>query len=85
MLVVLDPEGSKRWSKFRCKDPRNSTEPLDLFYAHVSGMDAFARALITADNVLQKSSYKKFREERYASFDNGRGKSSNKAGCRCQT
>jgi len=37
-------------------------------------MDTFARALITADNILQKSDYRKFREERYASFNNGKGK-----------
>ena len=37
-------------------------------------MDAFARALITADNILQKSDYKKLRTERYASFDSGKGK-----------
>jgi xylose isomerase len=37
-------------------------------------MDAFARALIVADNILQNSEYKKFRKERYASFDSGKGK-----------
>jgi xylose isomerase len=37
-------------------------------------MDTFARALITADNILQKSDYKKIRTERYASFDSGKGK-----------
>jgi xylose isomerase len=37
-------------------------------------MDTFARALIIADNILQKSDYKQFREQRYASFDSGKGK-----------
>ena len=37
-------------------------------------MDAFARALTTADNVLNKSDYKKLRKERYASYDSGKGK-----------
>ena len=37
-------------------------------------MDAFARALTVADNNLQQSDYKKIRTERYASFDNGKGK-----------
>jgi xylose isomerase len=37
-------------------------------------MDIFARALIVADNVLQKSEYKKIRKERYASYDSGKGK-----------
>ncbi len=47
---------------------------VDLFYAHIGGMDMFARALITADNILNNSDYKKFRQERYASFDGGKGK-----------
>jgi xylose isomerase len=37
-------------------------------------MDTFARALITADNILNKSDYKKTRSERYASYDSGKGK-----------
>ncbi len=37
-------------------------------------MDAFARALIIADNILQRSDYKKIREDRYASFDTEKGK-----------
>jgi xylose isomerase len=37
-------------------------------------MDTFARALVTADAVLQKSDYKKVRADRYASFDSGKGK-----------
>ena len=45
-----------------------------LFYAHIGGMDIFARALIIADNILQKSDYKKIRKDRYASFDSGKGK-----------
>lgn len=36
-------------------------------------MDAFARALIVAVDVLQKSDYIKIRNERYASFDSGKG------------
>jgi xylose isomerase len=37
-------------------------------------MDTFARALITAEAILQKSDYTKIRKERYASFDSGKGK-----------
>jgi xylose isomerase len=36
-------------------------------------MDTFARALIVADNILNKSDYKKIRSNRYASFDTGKG------------
>lgn len=44
-----------------------------LFYAHIGGMDNFARALIIADNILQQSDYQKIRTERYSSFDSGVG------------
>lgn len=75
MLVILDAGGFKGGGiNFDAKIRRNSTDPGDLFYAHIGGMDTFARALILADNILNKSDYKKLRKERYASFDNGKGK-----------
>jgi xylose isomerase len=37
-------------------------------------MDTFARALLTAAEVLEKSDYRKMRAARYASFDSGDGK-----------
>lgn len=75
MLVVLEAGGlSGGGINFDAKRRRNSTDMEDLFHAHIGGMDCFARALIVADNILQKSDYKKFRSERYASFDSGKGK-----------
>jgi xylose isomerase len=75
MLIILEAGGFKSGGiNFDAKIRRNSTDPADLFYAHIGGMDAFARALIIADNILNKSGYKKLREERYASFDGGKGK-----------
>ena len=75
MLIILEAGGVKGGGiNFDAKIRRNSTDPEDLFYAHVGGMDAFARALIIADNILQRSDYKKIREDRYASFDTGKGK-----------
>lgn len=75
MLVILEAGGFKGGGiNFDAKIRRNSTDPEDLFYAHIGGMDAFARALITADKLLQQSDYKKIRAERYASFDSGKGK-----------
>jgi xylose isomerase len=75
MLVFLEAGGLQGGGiNFDAKIRRNSTDPADLFYAHIGGMDAFARALIIADNILQKSDYKKFRKERYSSFDAGKGK-----------
>ncbi len=75
MLIFLEAGGMQGGGvNFDAKIRRNSTDQADLFYAHIGGMDTFARALITADAVLQKSEYKKFRQERYASFDAGKGK-----------
>lgn len=75
MLIVLESGGLKGGGiNFDAKIRRNSTDTADLFYAHIGGMDTFARALIVADKILQSSDYKKIREERYASFDTGKGK-----------
>lgn len=75
MLIILEAGGFQSGGiNFDAKIRRNSTDPADLFYAHIGGMDAFARALVIADNILKKSDYKKLREDRYASFDKGKGK-----------
>lgn len=74
MLIILEAGGFKSGGiNFDAKIRRNSTDAEDLFHAHIGGMDAFARALIIADNILQKSDYKKIRADRYASFDRGAG------------
>ncbi|MCP2043346.1 xylose isomerase [Pontibacter sp. HSC-36F09] len=75
MLVFLEAGGVQGGGiNFDAKIRRNSSDPADLFYAHIGGADTFARALITADNILQNSDYRKIRKERYASFDSGKGK-----------
>ena len=75
MLIILEAGGFKGGGiNFDAKIRRNSTDAEDLFHAHIGGMDTFARALITADTILQKSDYKKIRTERYASYDTGKGK-----------
>jgi xylose isomerase len=75
MLIFLEAGGLNGGGiNFDAKIRRNSTDKEDLFYAHIGGMDVFARALITADNILQKSDYKKLRSNRYTSFDKGKGK-----------
>lgn len=74
MLVLLKHGGFDTGGvNFDAKLRRNSTDLEDLFYAHIGGMDTFARALITADEILSKSDYLKFIDERYASFDTGKG------------
>ena len=75
MLIIQEADGLKGGGiNFDAKIRRNSTDHADLFYAHIGGMDLFARAFITADKILNKSEYKKIRAERYASFDGGKGK-----------
>ncbi|WP_442588723.1 xylose isomerase [Pedobacter sp. AW31-3R] len=75
MLVVLEANGLQGGGiNFDAKIRRNSTDVADIFYAHIGGMDTFARALVTADQILQHSDYKKIRSNRYASFDTGAGK-----------
>jgi xylose isomerase len=75
MLVILEAGGFAGGGvNFDAKTRRNSTDLEDIFHAHIGGMDTFARAAIIADRVLRESPYKKFRADRYASFDNGQGK-----------
>jgi xylose isomerase len=74
-LIILEAGGFGGGGvNFDAKTRRNSTDLEDIFLAHIGGMDAFARAFIIAENILQKSPYKKFRQQRYASFDSGKGK-----------
>ena len=61
-------------SNFDAKLRRNSTDPEDIFIAHISGMDDMARALENAAEILENSELPKMLKERYASFDSGKGK-----------
>src|SRR5574344_1144784 len=75
MLVLLQGGGLQGGgTNFDAKIRRNSTDLDDLFIAHISGMDAMARALIVAADILENSPYKKMLTDRYASYDAGKGK-----------
>ena len=75
MLVIIQNGGlGTGGTNFDAKTRRNSTDLEDIFIAHISGMDAFARALVTAADILENSPYKKMRTQRYASFDAGKGR-----------
>ena len=75
LLIIIEAGGITAGGvNFDAKTRRNSTDLEDIFYAHIGGMDAFARALLIANDVLEKSPYRQFRSERYASFDSGSGK-----------
>ena len=74
MLVFLEAGGLQGGGiNFDAKIRRNSTDMEDIFLAHIGGADTFARALITADKIINSSPYKKLRQQRYASFDSGDG------------
>ncbi len=74
MLVILQSGGIQGGGiNFDAKTRRNSTDLMDLFHAHIGGMDVFARSLMAADAILTKSSYQSLRKERYSSFDSGKG------------
>ena len=74
MLIILEAGGFQGGGiNFDAKRRRNSTDPGDLFHAHIGGIDTFARALVVADTILSKSEYKKLRADRYASYDSGEG------------
>lgn len=61
-------------SNFDAKLRRNSTDPEDIFIAHISGMDAMARALLNAAAILEESELPHMLKDRYASFNSGIGK-----------
>ena len=75
LLVILEAGGFKTGGiNFDAKTRRNSTDLADIFHAHIGGMDTFARALLIAQAVLEKSDYKELRKQRYSSFDSGKGR-----------
>ncbi|MCC8534609.1 xylose isomerase [Xanthomonas phaseoli] len=74
MLVVLRQGGlAPGGLNFDAKVRRESSDPQDLFLAHIGGMDAFARGLEVANALLTSSPLERWRAERYASFDSGAG------------
>ena len=74
MLIILKQNGLGRGGlNFDAKVRRSSTDPSDLFYAHIGGMDAFARGLLIAHEIIEEKVFSKFIAERYKSFDSGMG------------
>jgi len=75
MLSVLKYGGLTTGGvNFDAKVRRESFEPLDLFYAHIGGMDAFARGLKIAAAIRKDGRLAEFVKARYASWDTGIGK-----------
>ncbi|MFT4857276.1 MAG: xylose isomerase [Algoriphagus sp.] len=75
MLTILTSTGIQGGGvNFDAKIRRNSTDMDDLFLAHIGSMDAFARGMLIAQDILDKSDYLERRKNRYSSFDSGKGK-----------
>ncbi|MGY8768374.1 MAG: xylose isomerase [Pirellulales bacterium] len=74
MLSVLKYGGlSIGGVNFDAKVRRESFEPMDLFYAHIGGMDAFAKGLKIAAAIRAEGEFDQFVKERYSSWDRGVG------------
>jgi len=74
MLTVLNSGGFTTGGlNFDAKVRRESFEPLDLFYAHIGGMDAFARGLKAAAAIRADGRLSEIVRNRYASWDSGLG------------
>ena len=75
MIVIVRGGGLQGGgTNFDAKVRRNSTDPEDLFIAHIAGMDVMARALLIAAEILEQSPYTEMVAKRYASYDEGMGK-----------
>ena len=74
MLSILKMGGlSTGGVNFDAKVRRESFEPIDLFYAHIGGMDAFARGLKIAAAIRKDGRLADFVKQRYSSWDSGIG------------
>jgi xylose isomerase len=74
MLSILKMGGfTTGGTNFDAKVRRESFEPIDLFYAHIGGMDAFARGLKIAAAIRADGRLADFMKERYSSWDSGIG------------
>ena len=74
MLSIMKAGGLNTGGvNFDAKPRRESFEPIDLFYSHIGGMDAFARGLKIAAAIRKDGRLEKFVKNRYRSYDSGIG------------
>lgn len=74
MLEILEMGGFTTGGlNFDAKRRRDSFEPLDLFHAHIAGMDAFAHGLKVAAAIRRDGRIAAFVKARYASWDSELG------------
>jgi xylose isomerase len=74
MQIIRNGGFGNGGTNFDAKLRRSSTDPEDIFIAHISAMDAMAHALLNAAAVIEESPLCEMVKERYASFDSGLGK-----------
>ena len=74
MLAILGQGGLGRGGlNFDAKVRRDSFEPVDLFYAHIGAMDAFAHGLKIAADIRKDGVLKDMTDKRYSSWESGIG------------
>ncbi|MBN1300465.1 MAG: xylose isomerase [Melioribacteraceae bacterium] len=74
MMIILNQNGlGSGGLNFDAKVRRTSIDPVDLFHAHIGGMDAFARGLLIAKKIIDDRALSSFIDERYSSFNSGIG------------
>jgi xylose isomerase len=74
MLILLEMGGFTTGGlNFDAKRRRESHEPIDLFHAHIGGMDIFARGLKAASSIRADGRLKEFVETRYSGWNEGMG------------
>jgi xylose isomerase len=74
MLVLLKYGLNPGGVNFDAKVRRESFEPIDLFYAHVGSMDAFAKGLKVAAKIIEDGAISKIVDDRYGSWNSELGK-----------
>jgi len=75
MMTILKAGGFETGGlNFDAKLRRQSIDPEDLFYAHIGGMDAFARGLRIAEDILNDGKLEDFVDQRYAEWRTGFGR-----------
>ena len=75
MMVILKQGGIGRGGvNFDAKVRRGSFDPVDLFHAHIGGMDSFARGLKIAYQIQRDGILNDLIKDRYSSYRRGIGR-----------
>jgi xylose isomerase len=75
MMIILKQGGlGSGGLNFDAKPRRGSIETVDLFHAHIGGMDTFARGLLIANKIIEDGVFDQFISDRYDSYSEGIGR-----------